>query len=86
MGRDPLSRSVQRILLHDWDPIGIKDEPAAQDEYDSYVGIVAELVRRDSSVDDLFRYLRHLETETIGLPGDVERTRQAARALRAQRV
>jgi hypothetical protein len=27
---------VRRILLHDWDPIGIQDIPEASDEYDRY--------------------------------------------------
>lgn len=27
-----------------WDPIGVKDEPNAQDEYDSYLGGVYELL------------------------------------------
>ena len=27
-----------------WDPIGVKDEPNAQDEYDGYLGGVYELL------------------------------------------
>ena len=29
---------IRRILLNDWDPIGVADIAEAQDEYDSYVG------------------------------------------------
>jgi hypothetical protein len=27
---------IDRILLHDWDPIGIQDIPEASDAYDRY--------------------------------------------------
>ena len=29
--------AVGRILLKDWDPIGVNDVPEPQNEYDSYV-------------------------------------------------
>ena len=29
---------IRHVLLEVWDPIGIKDEPNAQDEYDAYMG------------------------------------------------
>ena len=31
---------IREILMHEWDPIGVRDVPQAQDEYDSYVGRV----------------------------------------------
>ena len=29
---------IRRVLLNVWDPIGVKNEPNAQDEYDGYLG------------------------------------------------
>jgi hypothetical protein len=29
---------IRHVLMSVWDPIGIKDRPNAQDEYDSYLG------------------------------------------------
>jgi hypothetical protein len=29
---------VREVLMREWDPIGVRDAPEAQDEYDSYVG------------------------------------------------
>lgn len=81
MALDVLSRSVRTILMHDWDPIGVVDEPAASGEYDDYVSSVVRLLRRDASVDDIYRLLRQLETDTMGLPGDAARTRRAAEIL-----
>lgn len=39
-----IQESIRLVLLHDWDPIGVQNEPAAQDEYDSYVGGVYRLL------------------------------------------
>ena len=39
---------IHRILLRDWDPIGVADIVEAQDEYDSYVGkIYGMLIRHE---------------------------------------
>jgi hypothetical protein len=35
---------IRHVLMDVWDPIGIKDEPKAQDEYDSYLGGVYGLL------------------------------------------
>jgi hypothetical protein len=31
---------IRHVLLEVWNPIGIRDEPNAQDEYDGYVGLI----------------------------------------------
>jgi hypothetical protein len=31
---------VREVLMQEWDPIGVRDAPHAQDEYDRYVGQV----------------------------------------------
>ena len=64
-----------------WDPIG----GCPDDEYDSYVGKVASLVRSGASDDVLRQYLRWSETEHMGLsepdPLRLDRTLNAIRAL-----
>ena len=35
---------IRRVLMEVWDPIGVQDEPNAQDEYDAYVGDLLELL------------------------------------------
>jgi hypothetical protein len=42
-------RSVRRVLLEDWDPIGIRDVPQASDEYDSYVMPIYGILRQRRS-------------------------------------
>ena len=76
---------VQAILLEEWDPIGVREVPQAQDEYDAYVGSIAtmatdETVTREMMAARLFS----IATECIGLkatPWLSERCDQAAAAL-----
>jgi hypothetical protein len=35
---------IRHVLLEIWDPIGVKNEPYVQDEYDGYIGKVYELL------------------------------------------
>jgi hypothetical protein len=41
--------SIRQVLLEDWDPIGVRDEPNAQDEYDGYVGRIYRVLARGAS-------------------------------------
>jgi hypothetical protein len=56
------------VLLRDWDPIGVQDEPAAQDEYDSYIGGVYHLLVSGATEQQLADHLWRIEKDTIGLP------------------
>jgi hypothetical protein len=38
-----MNDEIRQLLVKEWDPIGIKDEPRAQNEYDSYIGGVFSL-------------------------------------------
>ncbi len=64
------------VLLHEWDPIGVSNEPNAQDEYDSYVAGVFHLLAAGVSNDELIDHLLEIETDRMGLPGQ-ERSRLA---------
>ena len=48
---------IREILLNSWDPIGIKNEPQARDEYDSYIGGVYKLLKKGSSDEEIASYL-----------------------------
>ena len=63
-----IQESIRRILLHDWDPIGVQEIAEAQDEYDPYVGGIYRLLVSGSSAQEIADHLWHIENETIGLP------------------
>jgi len=58
---------IRRVLLEVWDPIGIKDEPKAQDEYDMYLGEVFELLTQQKSDNQIADYLIWVVNERMGL-------------------
>jgi hypothetical protein len=80
--------SIRWILLHDWDPIGVKDAPEAADEYDAYVGRVYRLLISRATDEEITRTLLDIENREMGLdaPGSLERARCVARALRTVRA
>jgi hypothetical protein len=53
--------------MEEWDPIGVKDMPEAEDEYDSYIGGMFELLERKAPGHELAEYLRRIEIDRIGL-------------------
>jgi hypothetical protein len=63
--------AVRKILLHEWDPIGI-GELGPQDEYDTYVDQVCAKLMHRAGRDELATYLWRAESEDMGMPGTRE--------------
>ena len=77
-----IKRQIRRVLLEEWDPIGVKEWPEAQDEYDSYLDGIYRLLERGASESDIVRHLHVIETVNIGLPAQSSDKRKAvAQAL-----
>ena len=62
-----IRREIRRVLLEVWDPIGIKGESKAQDEYDMYLGHIFELITQQKSDDEIADYLIWAVNENMGL-------------------
>jgi|SRR5579883_198856 len=58
-------REIRRVLMDEWDPIGVSDTPEAADEYDLYIGGVYDLLERGASEGDIFAYLRAVEVDRM---------------------
>jgi hypothetical protein len=80
---DDLSAKIRPLLLRDWDPIGVADEPRAQDEYDAYAPKVARMIADGTAASDVAAYLLSIERDRMGLPGDAGRAARVARQLLA---
>jgi hypothetical protein len=76
---------VREILVQEWNPIGVRDAPDAQDEYDDYVGrVYVMLMDERASLDEVAEYLYRIATEHMGLsprPELAEHSKQAAGTL-----
>jgi hypothetical protein len=58
---------IRHVLMDVWDPIGVKDEPNAQDEYDGYVGRLFELLVSDAPDTELIEHLYWAAHDRMGL-------------------
>ena len=57
---------MRRVLLEEWDPIGVRDEPMAQDEYDSYLGSLYDLLASNAPDSQIAQHLNEIETVNMG--------------------
>ena len=62
-----IQTAIRGGLLRDWDPIGVRDVPEAQDEYDGYVGGLYRLLASGVTVTDLAEHLARIERDSMGL-------------------
>lgn len=76
-----LQKKINQVLLKEWDPIGIGDDPQAQNEYNSYVFPVLDLLISENSEQNLFKFLWWVETDYMGLPGDESHTKAIVKRL-----
>ncbi len=79
-----IEAAIAAVLLREWDPIGVRHEPGAQDEYDGYVGGVYRLLASGATAEQVADHLARIEREQMGF----ERTTAGAllpvaRTLRA---
>jgi hypothetical protein len=61
-----IQRSIAQVLLRNWDPIGVANEPEAQSEYDAYVGGVYRLIASGATARGLAEHLARIEADQLG--------------------
>jgi hypothetical protein len=74
---------IRHVLLDVWDPIGVKDEPNAQDEYDGYVGLIFDSLSGGATDKQLTDRLLYFVNDRMGLKATPEKMIPTVRALRA---
>jgi hypothetical protein len=62
-------RNIGRILLEQWDPIGVADEPMAADEYEDYVFEVFRLLLDGAPASTIATHLADIERARMGMEG-----------------
>jgi hypothetical protein len=63
-----LLRAVRRILLSEWDPIGVRSKSATSDEYGSYAIQVYAILSSHGTADQIASYLADVERREMGMP------------------
>jgi hypothetical protein len=70
---------LRTVVRREWDPFGLADSSAPEDEYDAYLGPIASMLRRGATVDELAAHLAAARADAN--VGDAARDRPAARAM-----
>lgn len=76
-------KKVDEILWHEWDPIGVNEFEEARDEYYSYLQEVIRLKNSGADNETIAQHLFKIETERMGLFGNIDNCRRVAAEIRA---
>jgi hypothetical protein len=69
---DPLLIAVQKVLLREWDPIGVNNNELCRDEYDSYAPPICRWLREGADEYKLASHLEQLQRVSMGMSRDNE--------------
>jgi len=81
-----IKTEIRGVFMEHWDPIGINDQPACWDEYDSYIGDALKLLLENGSDGELAEYLRRVVRERMELSPDEGAIGNTINALRKIRL
>jgi hypothetical protein len=59
--------SIRKILMDEWDPVGVRGVPGAADEYDGYIGQVYRIVSGGGTADEIAGCLERIEREVMAV-------------------
>jgi hypothetical protein len=76
-----LYKILDEILWSEWDPIGINKYEEARDEYYSYLPEVFRLKINNADKEDIAQFLFKVETQNMGLFGNIEHCRKVAEKI-----
>ncbi len=75
--------AIREILFNDWDPLNVKGNFIAPDEYDDYLGPVLKLLEQNPSLEKISSFLKDVEIQELGGVNNDENTVNAALKLKA---
>ena len=76
-----LYKAIDEILWREWDPIGINAFIEARDEYGGYIPQIYSLKVKGADVETIARHLFKIETDRMGLSGNLDKCRQIANKI-----
>ncbi|ANH83151.1 hypothetical protein A8C56_21145 [Niabella ginsenosidivorans] len=72
---------IDELLWNEWDPIGVNEYEEARDEYYSYIPQVLKLKIDNADIETMAQFLFKVETERMGLLGNIENCRRVANII-----
>ncbi|WP_291353777.1 hypothetical protein [Acinetobacter sp. UBA3106] len=78
-----LLHAIHKILLQEWDPLGIRCNPSMRDEYEDYLPKIFNMLNEDASESEIFDYLWRIEHKVMEQKGNKQHTLRIASLLKA---
>jgi len=72
---------VREAVHNKWDPIGVCAYSDEMGEYDGYLPNLCKLLNDGASEEQVFKFLWTAETDSMGLSGDEQATREFSKWL-----
>jgi hypothetical protein len=73
---------IRDVLLENWDPIGISNNPNLRDEYDLYIPKILHILKKVSvNKSNIFLCLQEIEIYIMEIPEDPKRIDLTAQIL-----
>ena len=82
MEKSELWIKVDKILWEDWDPIGVNDKGAPDDEYRGYIPSIIKLIIADADESKITKLLHQHANMNMGLSTNVADHAEIARKLK----
>ena len=64
--------AIDKLLLYEWDPIGVSGIEGAEDEYHGYLPQVFKMVMANDATAEIAQYLNTVVTERMGLYSNLQ--------------
>ncbi|CAB1212354.1 hypothetical protein [Acinetobacter bouvetii] len=77
-----LLHAIYKILLKEWDPLGIRYNPSMADEYEEYLPKIFSMICSHSSESEIFEYLWRIENKVMEQKGNRQHTSRIASMLK----
>ena len=67
MKSNEIISEIRSVLIKDWDPIGIGDNPNLSDEYDDYIGPIIKILMQKLPSESIVSFLKRIEYTEMGI-------------------
>ena len=67
MKNDIIVSEIRSVLINDWDPLGIGDNPNLSDEYDGYIGSIMRILMQRLPEEEIVVFLKKIENTEMGI-------------------
>ena len=77
-----LLHAIHKVLLKEWDPLGIRSIRSMSDEYEDYLPRLFMMICENADESEIFEYLWRIENKVMEQKGNRQHTLKIASLLK----